>query len=780
MTNIKKCTNCMGCSACINICPKNAIIMQEDINGFMQPVIDENKCTKCSLCEKVCPSLNPDFPNTNSPKFYAAMANDELRNGKSASGAIFPIIAKTFIDTREGGQIYGARFDETFRYVYHCSVDNVKDLEHLKGSKYVQSDMKNCFKEIKESLNSGIRVLFSGTPCQVAGLKGFLGKEYENLYTLDIICHGVPSTKVYRKYLNEYVNNERIVNINFRDKSKQWYPYNVSITTDSGFHSLPVNEDMYMKAFLSNLSMRESCHNCPFHTLSRQGDVSLGDFWGIELYNSNYDDKKGTSLVLVNNEKGTRLIKSVESELKLLKEVPPDAGLKYQHSLKQSSEKHKNRNIFFKKLDNYTLKETVELSLEEKFEIGIMNVWFTNNYGAMLTAYASQELLKSQGYLPKIIKFIPEEYYLETYYNDISENFADKYLDMTSLYKNYNELQNINNLTNTFFIGSDQLWRYVPEKWHDCFYLDFADGNKKKIAHSVSFGPENYPADWEHLIYTKYFVQQFDHISVRENNAVNMCKELFGCTAEHILDPLIIADKSIWTNLTTNAKDKTVPEITSYILDETKEIDKMLDYISNRLNKSITNISNRKLATEDWLYKIENCELLVTDSFHGLCFAIIFNKPFICLLNQLRGTARIKSILNTFNLHNHYIKTPSDIKERDDLFAELDYTHINQILESERLKHINWVINAVETPQKPLSQEKEIINVLAKKLSIIENGFSRLNTMSKLLPQKKKIFGKDYRYKILSKITTGKVRTKYKNKLIFYKQLVSLIKNMER
>ena len=219
MIDIKDKSKCCGCSACVNICPNNAISMDIDDDGFKYPIVDVGKCINCGLCEKACPYNNEYIKKNIYDKSiaYGGWNNDDEIRKKSTSGGIFSAISKYILNNN--GVVCGAIYNEKFEVV-HEIIDNIDDLEKIYGSKYVQSDLKDNFRRIKKYLNDGRLVLFSGTPCQVSGLNSFLVKEYENLYTCDIVCHGVPSPKVFEKYKRELeeANNSEILNINFRDK----------------------------------------------------------------------------------------------------------------------------------------------------------------------------------------------------------------------------------------------------------------------------------------------------------------------------------------------------------------------------------------------------------------------------------------------------------------------------------------------------------------------------------------------------------------------------------
>lgn len=270
---------CTGCTACFSSCAYDAITMIENSDGFMYPSIDPNKCTKCNICKIKCPANNVIFHNKSLPECYAVMASDELRYN-SSSGAVFPVLAEYVI--ANNGLVCGAAFDRKMN-LEHCIVDNVLDLEGLKGSKYLQSGLGNIFREIKVHLEKDRLVMFTGTPCQNAGLVNFLGKEYDNLILVDFICHGVPSQLVFKKYLEDLDITDDIVDINFRDKRDGWnigHFIRTIITKNDVKYSVKDEEDDFIIAFMGNISLRKCCHNCNFCKITRIADFTMGDFWG--------------------------------------------------------------------------------------------------------------------------------------------------------------------------------------------------------------------------------------------------------------------------------------------------------------------------------------------------------------------------------------------------------------------------------------------------------------------------------------------------------------------
>lgn len=350
MINIEEKNKCCGCHACFNICPKNAIEMIEDEKGFKYPQIDENECINCGLCEKVCPILNKR-KITNKPKSYACINKDEGIRKKSSSGGIFTLIAEEIIN--RGGVVFGAKFDNDFN-VIHSYTNNKEELYKLRGSKYVQSIIGDNYKIVKSFLEEGKYVLFTGTPCQVEGLYAFLQKDYDNLYTEDIICHGVPSPKAWKKYKEELEkqNNSKIKTMNFRDKSDGWMTYCLNYEFENSNSYKEVNsKSNYMQAFLKDLSIREACYDCKFKTKNRKSDITLADFWGIQNIKPEMNDNKGTSLVIVNSLKGVDLFERIKERINFV-ETNFEESIKYNPSMTCSPQIPKNREKFFEDLDD--------------------------------------------------------------------------------------------------------------------------------------------------------------------------------------------------------------------------------------------------------------------------------------------------------------------------------------------------------------------------------------------------------------------------------------------
>ncbi|HHX79157.1 MAG TPA: 4Fe-4S binding protein [Acholeplasmataceae bacterium] len=320
MLDVAKTSKCNGCHACFSICPVGAISMNSDNNEFLRPIIDYSKCTHCGKCESVCPVLHtPKLPETDPPAFACKNINEEIRL-KSSSGGIFTVLAENII--RQGGVVFGARFDKDFS-VIHDWTETIEGLGAFRGSKYVQSKIGSKFIDCKKFLEEGRCVLFSGTPCQIGGLKSYLGIEYNLLYTVDIICHGVPSPLLWRKYLVYHTQKagSSVQNISFRNKDNGWKKFSLSIQFAETCYNMVVNQDPFMKFFSRHLCLRSSCHCCVYKNVRRVSDFTLADFWGIQNISAKFDDDKGVSLLLLHNNKAIEKFDYVKKNM-FIESVP--------------------------------------------------------------------------------------------------------------------------------------------------------------------------------------------------------------------------------------------------------------------------------------------------------------------------------------------------------------------------------------------------------------------------------------------------------------------------
>lgn len=339
--------DCVGCGACANICPKQCITMKEDSEGFAYPNIDKNICINCCLCERVCPIINlPKYRKVQ--KVYACYNKDEQVRMNSSSGGCFSLLANYVLQKK--GYVAGAAFDANL-LVHHILINTAEDLPLLRGSKYLQSRMGDIYNIVQGALETGKPVLFSGTPCQCAGLKNFLSHEYENLFSVDVVCHGVPSPKVYRKKLNDVAEQigENVVSVKFRDKGTGWKRCQLIFAGEKTLVKEIKQESPYMQAFLRNMSVRPSCSVCHYNNEHSSADLTIADYWGVETKFQELNDDKGVTVVLVNTTKGDRLFEKVRENANVWESNFSHAS-QHNFAMKNVGALHTAREVFFARL----------------------------------------------------------------------------------------------------------------------------------------------------------------------------------------------------------------------------------------------------------------------------------------------------------------------------------------------------------------------------------------------------------------------------------------------
>lgn len=360
-------TLCCGCASCVTACPKNCITLHEDKEGFLYPKVDRNTCVNCGLCEKVCHELHP-YEKRKPQKVLAVINKDEAIRMASSSGGIFYLLAEKTVS--EGGVVFGARFDEHWQVTLDYA-ETLEDIRVFMGSKYVQARTGTAYNDAAIFLKQGRKVLFSGSPCQIAGLHHYLRKEYNNLTTVDFVCHGVPSPKVWERYLNEIVMNVHNINdVKFRNKNNGWKKFNFVLSYDKDGKNYTLcsyhQENHYMRAFLSDMILRPSCHECKAKEGRSNSDITIADFWGVDREIPEMDDDKGTGLVLVNTDKGYT---SLDWNKVKCEETNIEIVLKYNKGLAAKTIPHPKREQFFALLDNSSsVVELVTFSLRPPFK----------------------------------------------------------------------------------------------------------------------------------------------------------------------------------------------------------------------------------------------------------------------------------------------------------------------------------------------------------------------------------------------------------------------------
>lgn len=347
MVNITDKTQCTGCTACASVCTHKAISMQFDEYGHSYPNVDASACTDCGLCEKVCPLLHNDCilydQRIEQLPVYAIYNNDNEVRKQSTSGGVFTLLAEYVIN--KGGIVYAARFDEKY-HILHDSFSSMDEIAPFRGSKYAQSDLNDTFRKIKTDLKNR-DVLFVGTPCQVAGLKSYLIKDYENLYTCDFVCMGISSPVIWEEYLDAFWNRNTIKKIFFKDKRKGWHQWQMLVEDDEGEHLIKGIMDPFFNGYLTHRTYRPSCLKCSFRTCERVSDFTIADCWGIDKYKPEFDDNKGCTTIILQSEKAKGVFEDIKKKANVMP-YPIEMVLEHNPYIRKKISSDQNREAFYK------------------------------------------------------------------------------------------------------------------------------------------------------------------------------------------------------------------------------------------------------------------------------------------------------------------------------------------------------------------------------------------------------------------------------------------------
>lgn len=694
-----KMDDCAGCGACENICPSKAISMRENSEGFLYPVVDAGLCVSCNKCNNACP-VQKDEKKAVAPTAYAAWNKDGDILRESSSGGVFSILAQYVLD--KGGTVCGAAFDEG-NVVKHILVGNADDLKKLRGSKYVQSEIGHIFMQIGNLLKSGRQVLFSGTPCQVAGLNSYLEKDFDNLLTVDVACHGVPSPKVWQKYISELGKDVSL--FNFRDKKGGWKKFGFSYFSGERKIYAAAKENIFFKGFLKNLFLRKSCGACRFANMDRPGDFTLADFWGIQKLNRKLDNCQGTSLVLSNTPKADKILKECQDRFAKLCKVPLEKAVRRNKVLYQSLKAHNARDAFFSQYKKQSFSELVAAKLYkdeyrqllnntvDDTKVGIMNFHYSNtNFGAVMVPYALSEVLKKYGYQPEIINFVPK---FKADKNEVFEAFREKCLSRTFICRTARDLEIASKNFHHFVTGSDQVFR-----WHQNgkYLFNYVSGLANIISYAGSFGKDKY--EGKDISYVSELFKRFDAVSVREKSGVGILKEKFGADAVWVLDPTLLLDSADYERIIEN--EKVITPDKKYIgymflnnsIKENSFVHLQDEY--ELVNCLKTNGKFHSVA--QWLNYIKNCDCLVTDSFHGCVFAIIFKKQFVCISREKGGNSRLESLFERLGINpKRFYEQVGDVNINS-FDEKIDYQVVEEKLQAAKKESLDFLLSALKRP----------------------------------------------------------------------------------
>jgi glycosyltransferase involved in cell wall biosynthesis/coenzyme F420-reducing hydrogenase beta subunit len=740
---------CYGCGACVYACPQNALEMKEDLEGFLYPGINIKKCNHCNVCDKVCPILKTNYkPVRFNAKHGIAVRSDTYAPG-SASGGAFALMADKVLSM--GGYAAGAVFNDDWK-VEHIVTNKASEINKMRGSKYLQSDIRTSYRETKSLLDDGKFVLFSSTPCQIAGLYGFLQKDYENLLTVDLICHGVNSPTVWTKYLEELTEGRKeISSVIFRNKAMNLtLPYNKK---DKEYFTIQLangrtiindfTETDFYKGFSKHLFLRPCCAHCEYSGRKRQGDITIGDIWTKEAAQ---ERKKGISQVLINSEKGKVFFNSLERQW----------SRKYDINLNKTkhgslyinghiSIPHPSRNRFFDLIQFMPFKKALDYSLNKKFDIAIAGM-HAPNYGNLLTVYSMYRVITDMGYavlmLDRPLTSIDKP--SKTAFSLFSQLPYPEYA-LADLYPDKKAMKELNNRIGIFLLPSDQVLGTIFVLKYDKYtLLDWVRDDKPKIAYASSFGMEYFDGDNNLRAEMGFYLNRFDAVSVREESGIEYAKINFGIDAEQTLDPVFLCDSEIFKKMSENNVSR-LPQrsfLGGYLLQPNNQRENIIRsllshldiksyYIITDASKSINQVRNlwnidsiEGANVNEFLACIQNCECFITDSFHGVCFSIIFRKQFIALFdkNINRAHGRIYDLLHKLNLERRIVETYDEITDYHLLDTHIDYDEVYTILNSEINRSRSWLKNTLNNASLH-KKNKSVYDIMDEKINEIEQKY---------------------------------------------------------
>jgi len=700
---------CVGCSSCMNICPKKAIAIITNDRGFLRPVVDSVFCIDCGKCVKGCPPLNDNTAkgNVKQPRSYAFVAEGRILS-RSSSGGIFYVLADWML--RKGGYVCGAVYDDDMNVVYKLT-DDRKVISKMHGSKYVVSDMGTIYKDIREILKDGKMVLFFGIPCHTNALKRFIGGS-ENLYTVDLVCSGMPSKTVFKQYLEEESEGKKVTDVLFRRKG---VPYGtLVIRFDDG--SSKVNyDDEYLAGFNRNLYKSDCCSKCDFAATPRQADLTIGDLWDAEKLFYDFDSKKGVSVAIVNNPKG-RILKGVLSRhAAFMKEVPFDFVKRF-NRLNPTREKHLAQERFYHMIERgHSVKKSIRYCLKWKYDVGITGLWRAPNFGGDLTYYALFHVIEDLGLEPAMIEARSKD-------GGVVPMSPKRLVNGYPMYSiipwahNKDQQMEVNHRVYTLMVGSDQVWNGNLFPKHPeivlSYALDFAASWRNTVAYASSFGRTTFVPSNETERAQVEAIHNIRHVSVREKSGVEICKNL-GIEATHVLDPMMLCDIDHYRTLLNEATLE-VPE--KYGLCFVRHVGEHLDpnRLGNHVNMPFINVAGPDIdlntaqagypligveTVENWVKAIYRSDYVLTDSFHAAALSIVFEKQFVVAygaMTEESGLDRFKSLLELFNLEDRLYPNTIDALNDHVYKRRIDYEKVRARLEELRAMSMNWLKDALE------------------------------------------------------------------------------------
>ena len=705
---------CTACGACVNVCPKDALRLTAKDGEPYRVTVDEAACIDCGRCSRVCPQLHPPAKNNRPrPDCYAVCASDEIRR-VSSSGGVFTLLAEEIL--ARGGKVFGCAYGEDL-IPHHVGIGSRGELGRLQKSKYTQSETGFSFREVRDCLQRGETVLYTGLPCQIAGLNAFLGKPYPGLYTMDLVCSGTAPAGIYRRYLAELERQygKKITGLDFRDKRNGWCCGHLVLKFADGSETIE-NPNPYTQALIHGYFRRGACLDCTNGVFPRPADLTAGDFWNIERHDPGLRDPLGTGLVTVNSDQGKELFEAAcrRNPPKQCSEVPFEFT-RHSNWFSDKRKPHEKAGRFAELLQKHDLGRAYEMAQKGMYDICVAGNWSGYNYGAHLTQYALYRTLTDEGYSVLMVeKPDTGPHRPKQTPNLFRKNPYSPYA-LSPLYKSMWDMLGLNRRIGTFVVGSDQLWNYNIFGDNMEFYtLEFVKRHKNKVAYATSFGDEGYnrfPPGKEKRFAA--LLKRFDSVSVRESSGVAICRRM-GTEAEWVLDPVFLCDKRHYLKLAEESTLK-LPQhfLFAYMVHPRKQTMRLLGEIAKLRGLEIFCITDawrkerapgahvhyvNNAKVEDWLALLYHSELVVADSFHAYAFSLIFGKQILPIYANDIYRHRALDLSRRLGCPAPFIVEEGQDCDAKELLARLaiDYDIVNPKLEEDREKCRSWLKNAVD------------------------------------------------------------------------------------
>lgn len=712
---------CTGCNACAAICPVHAIRMIEDEEGFYSPVLDEELCVHCGKCQGICPELNPDFHPGENIRYFAVRADAEDRR-QSTGGGFFIAFARQFM--KKGGYVCAAVTAVKGKKTKHYISDDPEFAVRYGKAKYMQSDLGDCFPKIKTLLEEDREVLFAGCPCQVAGLKRYLGDAQEGLFTIDVTCRGICSPGSFVKYYEDTFHGEPHW-VDFHCKS-------IFGVSAAGMHLQAPDgmeyvgsavRDPYFRSYHAGLNIRKSCYSCPYVNSERVGDITLGILYNIRAFKQEWDERLSTSLIKVNSDKAHDHIQHLDTAPYLIFDELVQEQVE-QHSsigLPPYRCNERDRDRFFELLRQTVFLKSLNYAQQNRYDVAVLGLWFGRNYGSMITYYALHQVLHRMGLSVLMISnpLMPADEDTNTKTHPV--RFAREHYHI-SVQHTLAGMWRLNAQADTFIVGSDQLWNYhLSAPYGQAYFLEFVDSYNKKIAYGTSFGVREYNGPEGQRKWAKANLKKFDAISVREEYAVETCKKYFDVDAVKVLDPVFLCEAEEYDRLADELVTRPVDGayILAYILNPDREIGESLTALQKETGKKICIVLDevpwafeknrsaleieendritvmREVEVREWVALFKYADQVVTDSFHGTCFSVIFKKSFITLKNKVRASERFQALMAPFGLMDRLVEEPGQLLDQSIWEKDIDYAFIYECIKKEKRMSLSWLRNAI-------------------------------------------------------------------------------------